>query len=174
MHEEKWSEEKIEEYRSKYKFQPELTQKLDGCAGLFTQETINEIVLWKVNRYAQLKPDTLALINAIPESGNVYDESKKKDVINALLAEHGVRLPMASTILRFRNPEIFQIIDQRVYRYLYNKLMPKTVSQQTADLYLQYLQDLQIFCEKIGMNFIESDRLLYVADKIDNKDKPLR
>jgi hypothetical protein len=38
-----------------YNFQPELTSKLDEIDSDFTQEIINEIVLWKVNRYSNFE-----------------------------------------------------------------------------------------------------------------------
>lgn len=44
-------------------FQPELTEKLDTVKSDFNQELINEIVLWKANRYAKLNNETLNLIN---------------------------------------------------------------------------------------------------------------
>jgi hypothetical protein len=43
-----------------YRFQPDLTLHLDGLgAQPFGQDVINEIVLWKVNRYAKLSPSAL-------------------------------------------------------------------------------------------------------------------
>jgi hypothetical protein len=46
----------LSEFLCRYKYQPELTGRLDRVGDLdFTQELINEIVLWKVNRYAFLK-----------------------------------------------------------------------------------------------------------------------
>lgn len=35
-----------------YKYQKELTENLDKLDGDFSQNILNEIVLWKVNRYA--------------------------------------------------------------------------------------------------------------------------
>jgi len=49
-------------YLRRYKQQPELTPRLDGLGQTkFTQATINEIVLWKVNRYAFLTPAILSV-----------------------------------------------------------------------------------------------------------------
>jgi hypothetical protein len=42
-----------------YSFQPILTDKLDSNKSVFDQATINEIVLWKVNRYAEVSNDSL-------------------------------------------------------------------------------------------------------------------
>jgi hypothetical protein len=44
----------LSEYLKRYKYQPELTARLDALPDEpFSQETINEIVLWTVNRYVQ-------------------------------------------------------------------------------------------------------------------------
>jgi len=58
----------LTELISEYSYQPELTCKLDGVATQdFDQALINEIVLWKVNRYAPLSQSTLAALNDLSE-----------------------------------------------------------------------------------------------------------
>ncbi|MCZ2339834.1 MAG: hypothetical protein LC127_16940 [Chitinophagales bacterium] len=104
-----------------YKYQPKLTEKLEGLSENFTQETINEIVRWKVNRYSELNPETLNLLNQIRMDDKDIDVDLTKDLLRILLDTPGIRLPMASTILRFKNPNIYQIIDQRAYRFLRNE-----------------------------------------------------
>ncbi|MEI6270138.1 MAG: hypothetical protein WCP01_14760 [Methylococcaceae bacterium] len=50
----------LTELISEYSYQPELTRKLDGVTKeAFDQPLVNEIVLWKVNRYAPLSSNTL-------------------------------------------------------------------------------------------------------------------
>lgn len=44
-----------EKLKNKYKYQEELTPKLDELEADFNQEIINEIALWKVNRYVLLQ-----------------------------------------------------------------------------------------------------------------------
>lgn len=44
---------------SVYNYQSDLTSKLDRLNTDFNQEIINEIVLWKVNRYAPVDDETL-------------------------------------------------------------------------------------------------------------------
>jgi len=46
----------VEENFGEFKYQEELTSKLDSYSNDFNQEIINEIVVWKVNRYSKL-PD---------------------------------------------------------------------------------------------------------------------
>lgn len=45
---------KIELADQQYKFQKELTSKLDLHTGDFTEMTLLEIVLWKTNRYPEI------------------------------------------------------------------------------------------------------------------------
>jgi hypothetical protein len=146
-----------------YNYQPNLTTKLDSYTDLFSQETINEIVLWKVNRYASLSEDTLILINQI---GEVWNEELTKKVLRALLSESGIRLPMASTILRFKNKNIYQIIDQRVYRILgKGELKHSSNIEEQIELYIGYLKELHDACIKLNIPFDKADRILYEADK---------
>ncbi len=87
---------------------------------------------------------------------------------------------MASTILRFKNPNIYQIIDQRVYRIIYGtelklplSFSPKSIKTQ-IDIYLQYLNDLRSVCINKQIEFSTSDRILYNVDKRINKNIPLK
>ncbi len=163
-----------------YLYQSDLTTKLDRGIPIFNQEVINEIVLWKVNRYANLGDNTLNLINEIESNAINIDVELTRKVLKLLLQEKGIQLPMASTILRFKNKNIYQIIDQRVFRIIYAdkklklKAYPsdKNLNSQ-IELYLQYLKDLTEICEKLKIPFEKSDRILYMADKRINKDVPL-
>lgn len=167
----------IKEDDFEYNYQSSLTTKLDSYTLPFDQEVVNEIVLWKVNRYAELSAETLSLINQIDSE---WDETLIRNVLYALLTEKGVQLPMASTILRFRNKHLFQIIDQRVYRILYGHEL-KTNQQKTEsnileqiNMYLKYLERLQDACSKLNIPFEMSDRVLYNADKRINSTEKLK
>lgn len=164
----------VDRLEAAYKFQPKLTPKLDALKGDFTQETINEIVLWKVNRYAELPDEILAIINQIPRDKDFKpDDSELLNLLNGMLAVSGIQLPMASTILRFRNPQVFQIIDQRVYRFLYDNQRTLPVSPK-AEVYIQYLKDLRKRCESDWrIPFDKADRIIYQADKEHNSE-PLK
>jgi hypothetical protein len=160
-----------------FDYQESLTQKLDSITTEFNQNMLNEIVLWKVNRYADFDDETLGLINSIDSNQKVINIEYTKEVLKALLKIRGVQLAMASTILRFKNPNVYQIIDQRVYRIIYEdkKLNLKTHPsekniQYQIDLYIQYLEDLKNICVKLKIPFIKSDRILYRADKRINKE----
>ena len=88
---------------------------------------INEIILWKVNRYAAIDTETLKLINQIKKEDTQLNTELTCAILLRLLGKYqkGVRLAMASTILRFKNPKVYQIIDQRVYRFIYKEQILK-------------------------------------------------
>ena len=45
--------------------------------------------------------------------------------------------------------------------------------EKLVDLYLQYLKDLRTKCDELNIPFEKADRILWMADKRINKDKPL-
>lgn len=171
----------LKETDKTYNYKSELTIKLDDNIRSFNQDVINEIVLWKVNHFAKIDDSTLKLINDIDSKTGEINIEKTKDILKKLLLIKGIQLPMASTNLRFRNNNIYQIIDQRVYRIIYKeqtlklKTYPseKNINEQ-IDVYLKYLLDLRNICEKFQIPFCDYDRILYTADKRINKDMSLK
>lgn len=156
----------ISDYNIKYAFQIQLTEELDEIDWDFNQDILNKIVLWKVNRYAYFDNETLKLLNSINKTSKNLDIPLTKKVLEKLLRTKWVQLAMASTILRFKNPHTYQIIDQRVYRIIYGDEMPKSSKKDVSiALYIEYLQKLQETCIKYNIDFSESDRVLYVLDK---------
>lgn len=156
----------------KYNYQPKLTEKLDKVNSGFNQELINEIVLWKINRYAEMSNEALNLINKVDQKTKFIESDLTGEILMELLNTKGIRLPMASTILRFRNPNIYQIIDQRVYRLIYGtELKLKASLNDNIIQYLDYLTDLRKVCDLYQIPFSESDRILYEYDKIANLEK---
>ena len=154
-------------------YQRQLTAKLDQRTGPFHQNVINEIVLWKVNRYAAISKPTLELLNSI--SGQKRNSDLTRRILADLLQTKGIRLPMASTILRFRAPQLNQIIDQRAYRLLYGTDLKLNNARKhiesNIDLYEQYLHDLGNLCKLKKIPFHLADRVLYQADKRINHGK---
>ncbi len=159
-----------------YKYQPKLTEKLESLSDDFTQETINEIVLWKVNRYSELDDETLNLLNQISKDDKEMDIDITKELLRKLLATPGIRLPMASTILRFKNPNIYQIIDQRAYRFLRNEDLKNYFSniEKQIEYYLQYLAELRIKCDEKKIPFEIADQVLYQLDKDKNSGHKIK
>jgi thermostable 8-oxoguanine DNA glycosylase len=155
-----------------FEYQKFLTIKLDNFEGPFDQSVINEILLWKVNRYAQLDRVAENLINDINSKATKINEDQTREALKSLLKIKGIRLPVASTILRFKNPDIYQIIDQRVYRFLYGEEFKIPTNQEKQiESYLEYLKFLNEKCAEYGIPFRDSDRILYQADKELNTKK---
>lgn len=171
------SNEKIAQHKQAYKYQKDLTEKLDTLDTDFDQNILNEVVLWKVNRYAQFDDNTLLELNKIKKTDKNLDIDLTKSLLLKLLDTTGVRLAMASTILRFKNPNIYQIIDQRVYRFIYpDKDLTKLTTNKEiqVEVYLQYLIDLKKICEDYNIPFELSDRILYSLDKDLNKEHKIK
>lgn len=78
---------------------------------------------------------------------------------------------MASTILRFRNPNVYQIIDQRAFRFVYGREidLSNSDSQESKNgaikVYITYLKDLREISNTTGWEFSQLDRILYIKDK---------
>ena len=166
--------EELTKARTSYNYQKHLTPKLDSYESKeFTEMTLLEIVLWKVNRYPEIDNN---IINDINDLRRSYTKEKAIIVLRILLRKKGFDLPMASTVLRFACPNELQIIDQRVYRFIYpdkNKLTLPFNKEEKIDLYFNYIDKLKEICKLYEIEFNEADRLLYQLDKIHNKDKPI-
>ncbi|GAB3641849.1 hypothetical protein [Spirosoma arcticum] len=171
-----FSKEDLEGCFADYHYQPELTSKLDASSGAFDQAVIQEIVLWKVNRYPILNQEIVTLLNELTKLRQ-GEHRDGKTVLEMLLAKQskGIDLPMASTILRFRNPNVFQIIDRRAYRVLVNgkdiyDIYSATSQSRKVSTYFDYLDQLLAFCQDKDIPFSKADRILYQLDKRINKD----
>lgn len=156
---------------SEYSYRPELTRKLDGAANrTFDQSLVNEIVLWKVNRYAPLSQSALEALNGLDKikAGKHRDSAT---VLQCLLHEPGIDLPMASTLLRFKNPQVFQIIDRHAYRALKGEDYPLYSASgldMKIEVYFKYLDELIALSKSKNVDFKILDRVLYVFDKRHN------
>lgn len=161
-------ESNLQVYLELYKYQPELTQRLDDIGNsIITSEVLHEIVLWKINRYPNVPEAILVRVNLLKN----LERKRYRDaepVIIDLLSCKGVDLPMASTLLRFRNPETFQIIDRHAYRAVYGKKYPlyaNSPSKLKTETYFNYLEALHELSEKKSILFRDLDRALYEFDK---------
>lgn len=155
-----------------YRYQPDLTPRLDALrAADFDLEAFYEIVLWKVNRYAEPSSGLLTSLKLVA-TVRPKEHREAEPQLLALLRCKGVRLPMASTVLRFLNPGAFQIIDERAYGILcpgekipakHNKVTESYLSRSAA-IYFAYLDKLH---DESGINFpfSQMDRILYQLDK---------
>jgi hypothetical protein len=161
----------LSKFLEDYRYQPKLTESLDALDQQpFEQTLIDKIVLWKVNRYAPLSLASLEALNGLADLEPGSHRSAH-DALAALLQEQGVDLPMASTLLRFRNPKTFQIIDRHAYRAVYGGDYPlSSGSNEEAkiELYFCYLDDLIALGRAKNLDFRTLDRVLYVFDKQNN------
>ena len=152
----------------KNEYQTKLTAKLDKGINELNQDILNEIVLWKVNRYSKLDSSLFDRLNRLDE---ITNKDELKNLISELIGQKGIGLPMASTILRFLNPDRFQIIDQRAFRVIYGRrlITPKPKEEQ-ANLYLEYLDKLKQICKENSIPYLKADRILYYIDREENKE----
>lgn len=154
----------------KDKYEPELTKELDNIGSrAFSHDDIHKITLWKVARFPHIDNDLLKKLNAlanINDLNNLKERQQTRDVLEKLLKCSGVRLPMASTYLRFRNPNVFQIIDRHVWHQIMDKEYQELNSvKERVKIYFRYLNALKRRCKKDGVDFLEADRVYYWKDK---------
>ena len=157
-----------------YKFQPQLTPKLDNHKGDYTETTLLEIILWKTNRYPELPEGLLKEINELRQE---FTEVKARVLLRRLLTLKGFDLPMASTVLRFACPDELQIIDQRVYRFIVDgaDTFKKPYNDEVKiEMYFKYLQRLKQVCDQYKIPFSKSDRIIYQLDKELNAEHPIK
>ena len=167
-----------EQLLHEYNYQKELTAKLDALKPEDLDiKTFYEIVLWKLNRFPSIEDDLLEELQEVAtlEPGQ---HRKAMSVLHKMLRSQGIALPMASTILRFLNPSVFQIIDDRVYRVVHpgkakypakpQKLNERYLST-SSDIYFEYLDELHKLSSR-KLPFEQADRILYQLDiKLGNK-----
>jgi thermostable 8-oxoguanine DNA glycosylase len=112
------------------------------------------------------------LINQIKKTDTQINYELTGEILLKLLSKEqkGIRLPIASTILRFKNPNIYPILDQRVYRFIYGKELKYSLSNinQQIEIYLSYIDKLESVCNEFNIEFSMADRILYSMDKTYN------
>lgn len=154
-----------------YIYRPDLTPRLDEFAEPFSQDFINELVLWKVDRYVAVPAELLPQLDHF-RNLKAHQHENARPLLTALLGTRGVRLPMASTFLRFANPTVFQIIERHSYRAVYGTSFLAAVKKKSAedqiDLYFKYLLRLRALCSEKDFPFHEADRVLFVFDRKEN------
>lgn len=161
------------EHEKPFEYLPKITKELDNLKSNFTINDIRKITLWKIDRYPVVTDDALSQINALRICQELNEE-KTREVLTTLLNCEGVGLPMASTYLRFINPDIYQIIDRHAYRAAYYDNPPRVsysnkVPEKQIDIYIQYLEKLHIWAEEgyygYFVAFRDMDRFLFDVDK---------
>jgi hypothetical protein len=171
-----FTEQKVSNLLQSYRYQPELTRKLDSLTSIdLSLETIYEIVLWKLDRYPEFTPTLLRQVNDLATFTDLAGPnlSKAQNVLRSLLQTKGIQLPMASAILRFRNPIVFQIIDERAYRIACGEepsypskpyRMTEGYLATSTKIYFSYLSKLHEIANHFELSFKKLDRILYQLD----------
>ena len=157
-----------------YDYEPHITDDLDkkGLSQMpFVEMDIFKITLWKVARVPHVSNEIIEQLNKLATLQNLNESADKeltRKVLQELLQCKGVRLPMASTYLRFRNPNVFQILDRHVWHQVYPQEEEykeiKDVDER-INIYFTYLEDLRKLAEKENVEYYESDRIFYIKDK---------
>jgi hypothetical protein len=162
----------LKEYCGKFVYQKELTNELDHIEDInFDEMMIFRIILWKISRYPDVKKFPFSELNQL---ANIEAENFKacEAVLRKMLEVGGIGLPMASTILRFRNPEVFPIIDRRAYRVVLEdklKIYKSTKIDKQIETYFGYIERCREISNKCNIPFNQIDRVLYLFDKEENK-----
>lgn len=165
-------ENDLNDFLASYHYQPQLTEQLDNLQEKnFDQSLLDMIVLWKTNRYVSMTDELFQRINNLKflKYGQHRDG---REVLEYLLNVRGIDLPMASTILRFRNPNVFQMIDRHAFRAIYDEDYPlysTTPINNKITVYFKYLDTIIEMCERKNLDFLTIDRLLYEFDRKINK-----
>jgi thermostable 8-oxoguanine DNA glycosylase len=157
-----------------YDFQTELTKELDELNSQPIDEFILlKIILWKLNRYPDLKEFSYDRLNNIATL-KPQEFKNVREFLNNILEIKGIGLPMASTILRFRNPDTFPIIDRRAFRVLMGEnYVESSDHKRLIDRYFEYVEKCRQLSQKYDIPFDAIDRVLYQYDKKHNSDIPL-
>ncbi|MCW8331883.1 hypothetical protein MD588_24080 [Photobacterium sp. SDRW27] len=143
-----------------------LHRMLNGASNIGVDD-LRRVSLWKSNRILSVDDKTLTALNNLGAQENVELESPfVKEVIERLVLSQGIGFPLASTILKFINPDVFPIIDVRAYRALTGK--KPYYSTYSYDSYIKYAQDLTEIAKTLHLPLRDIDEQLYCFDKANN------
>ena len=156
-----------------FKYEQQLTSYLDNLGEkAFDEMDILKITLWKVARFPHVDQELIHQINIlayITDLNNKKERKLTKGVLKKLLNCKGVRLPMASTYLRFRNPKVFQIIDRHMWKQImfdeFGKYIDSNDAEKQIETYFKYLEVLRKRCVTDKVRFEDADRIYYLKDK---------
>ncbi len=74
-----------------FNYQKVLTKRLDALLGNFNKSIINEIVLWKVNRYVDINNETMTLLNLVKKTDKTLKIELTRQLLKNLLLTKGIR-----------------------------------------------------------------------------------
>lgn len=132
-----------------------------------TIDDLRRIALWKYDRIINIDDDFLLRLYSVVKGKNIsIDDDEVKHIIMELVSFEGVGFPLASSILKFINPDVFPIIDIRAYRAIYGKKL--YYSQYCLSKYIDYTKELYKIADYLGVPLSDVDEKLYVFDKNHN------
>ena len=143
----------------KYAIRESLINKSD-----IQMDDIRRIALWKYDRIIDI--DDLfckQLYNTVSRENVSIEDKEVQEMIERLISFEGVGFPLASTILKFINPDVFPIIDVRAYRALYGKKI--NYGQYSLKTYIDYTKRIYAIRDKFQISLSEVDEKLYEFDK---------
>jgi len=127
-------------------------------------DDIRRIALWKYNRIIEMDDMFCTQLYSTVSKNKVSIEDKEvHEMIERLVSFEGVGFPLASTILKFINPDVFPIIDVRAYRAIYGKKI--YYNQYNFKIYIDYTKRIYDMRDKFNISLSEVDERLYEFDK---------
>ena len=161
--------------RYSYADDKEIIERIKNSSGENERENrdiINSIVLWKINRQVDIGTELFIAIKNLNIAPSIIKTKEKeiKEIVFDLLEIKGVKIAMASTILKIFYPDSFPIFDKRAYRELNGEDLPDyygaSANQRYADLYFQYILDCHKYNQRVcpNINFDDIDKVLYQLD----------
>lgn len=166
-----------------YDYNEQETAALDNLSRFdirITPDLLRRITLWKLDRVLEIDEKSCLVLESMRKYKQFDDNCKEatRNVLSVLFEQKGVGLPMASTYLRFINPEVFPIIDVRALRaaFDYNpaelgetKFPNLATAKNKIDIYIKYVERLNKISKDgfhgLQIAFSDLDRVLYVIDQ---------
>ncbi len=127
-------------------------------------DDIRRIALWKYDRIIEIDDMFCTQLYHVASKEKISIEHKEaQEIIAKLVSSEGVGFPLASTILKFINPDVFPIIDVRAYRAIYGKKI--NYSQYNLKIYVEYAKRIYAIRDRLQISLSEVDERLYEFDK---------
>lgn len=186
--------------KDRYDYNPEKTKeikaKVDNAKANDYDELnaiINLIRLWKINRLGNTNKNILDSLSGWVKNVKFEIDSETtglerikfkidtadceediRKLVETMLEDDGVGLPMASAILHFFNPEVFPVIDHRDYRSIYaikhneRRELSNSKKPYMAPLYIEFIRECKDYCLNDKSNkakMVDIDQYFYEIDR---------
>jgi len=143
-------------------------KKLSASKTELDDALLNRIKLWKIGRTLDISDSVYKKLERLRNKNELeIDSPLSKEVMEALVDQHGVGYPLASAFMKFLRPEIFPIIDVRAYRASYGITLDQY--SYSWNMYVDYTKRLKWIHglpSHHKLKFEQIDERLYSLDKI--------